>query len=1167
MLSKKVVWIGMAAAVAFLGGPLNAQDGRGTIRGRITDGSGAALVGAQIRVLNPENGATVSVTTNENGNYSVAYLLPGVYDLTVSFSGFKTTEKPGIEVRVNDILDVDLQLALGSATERVEVKAGTPLLETGNASLGEVVDQRRIEALPLQAGNANELVLIAPGVTNSTNLRQRKTSFNSASSQFTTNGNQLYSNEYTIDGVPDTFSNGGTQPLIAFQLPESAVGEFKVETSSFDASLGHTPGAVLNTVSRSGTNFYHGELHEWLINSALDADTFFQNLSGGTKPVYQDNRYGASVGGPVRIPKIYNGKNKTFFFYAWEANQWGKPTANVGSVPTDAEKNGDFSALLKLGSKYQIYDPLTTTLLPNGHYSRQPFKGNIIPPNRINLVAKAIQAYYAEPNSTGTADGQLNYTRNTKDTFDYYVHFVRIDHNFSERNRLFLRLNYDHYLESNSNFYNNIATGLKLTRTNHGAALDDVVLLSPSTILDLRYGLTHEQTPEQRRSSGFDLATLGFSPQLVALTNPKTATFPNVYMNAKALSKPSCTGSCTGTFSGFGNFQAGDGTITGLIHSWAPTVTQLRGNHGLHFGADLRLYRSFGFNGGYDVSPGFQFLPTYTNASDTAAAAPIGQEYAAFLLGIPAGQMARSASYATQNTYFAAFFHDDWRITPKLTLSVGLRYEYESPLSERFDRAVRGFDRIDTNPIAAQALANYVKNPIAQLPISQFEVRGGLMFSSPSNHSLWDGQKRNFLPRFGLAYQLNSNTVIRGGYGIFYDTIGVNRSPAIQTGFTATTPILASIDNGLHFIANTANPFPSGLLAAQGAAGGLATNLGQPLSAYPTTRLQPYAQRWSFGVQRLFAQQFVVEVGYVGNKAVRLPDDRNLNAVPNQYLSTLPVRDDATISALSKQVPNPFFGLASPYGRTIAVVDLLRPFPQFGDITETQPIGYSWYHSLQLRAERRFSHGYSLGFTYTWSKLMEATNFLNPADLLLARSIGQYDRPQRINFIAIFEVPIGRGRLIASGASRGRDALIGGWQLNSIVTFQSGAPLAFGDVIFNGDIRSIALPADKRSIYQWFNTSGFVTDPQKQRQFDIRTFPKYLPWVRGDGQSMWNLALSKSIFLKEPWQIQFRAECYDALNHVNFSDPDTTVTSSTFGRVSSQAGLSREFQFGLRLTF
>jgi hypothetical protein len=345
------------------------------------------------------------------------------------------------------------------------------------------VDQRRIEALPLQAGNANELVLIAPGVTNSTNLRQRKTSFNSASSQFTTNGNQLYSNEYTIDGVPDTFSNGGTQPLIAFQLPESAVGEFKVETSSFDASLGHTPGAVLNTVSRSGTNFYHGELHEWLINSALDADTFFQNLSGGTKPVYQDNRYGASVGGPVRIPKIYNGKSKTFFFYAWEANQWGKPTANVGSVPTDAEKNGDFSALLKLGSKYQIYDPLTTTLLPNGHYSRQPFKGNIIPPNRINLVAKAIQAYYAEPNSTGTADGQLNYTRNTKDTFDYYVHFVRIDHNFSERNRMFLRLNYDHYLESNSNFYNNIATGLKLTRINHGAALE---FLRPVRRIDLR---------------------------------------------------------------------------------------------------------------------------------------------------------------------------------------------------------------------------------------------------------------------------------------------------------------------------------------------------------------------------------------------------------------------------------------------------------------------------------------------------------------------------------------------------------------------------------------------------------------------------------------------------------------------------------------------------------
>jgi hypothetical protein len=364
-------------------------------------------------------------------------------------------------------------------------------------------------------------------------------------------------------------------------------------------------------------------------------------------------------------------------------------------------------------------------------------------------------SYYALPNIAGTATGQNNYTQSIKDIFNYYVHVVRVDHNFSEKNRMFVRLDYDHYLETDPGFYNNISGGVNLKRVNKGAAVDDVIVMSPSSILDLRYGLTQESAPEQRVSAGFNLASLGFSPQLVSLFNPATATFPNIYFNTAA-STSSCTGACTGTFSGFGNFNSGDGNDAGLIHEFSGTFTTLKGSHNLHYGAEFRLYRSFAFNGGYDVSPGLQFLPTYTNGPlDNSPVAPIGQEFASFLLGIPsAGQITRSASYADQNTYAAAFIQDDWKVTEKFTVNLGARYEYESPVTERYNRAVRGFDYTDPNPIASQAMANYAAHPVPGIPVSQFNVLGGLMFASPQNRDLWTQGPGHVLPRVGLAYQL-----------------------------------------------------------------------------------------------------------------------------------------------------------------------------------------------------------------------------------------------------------------------------------------------------------------------------------------------------------------------------------------------------------------------------
>lgn len=1167
-----------------------AQEGRGIITGTVADASGAVITGAEVRVVNQETRATASTHSNEGGNYTIPYLLPGTYDLTAQVAGFKKSERQSVEVRVGDVLKINVSLQVGSQTESVEVSAAAPLLETATVSIGQVVDQRRLTELPIQAGNAEELVLLTPGVVNTTNLKARKASFNNAASQFSTDGGAQFSNEYAIDGVANTFSVGSTpnNPVIAFQPPASAVSEFKVQTSAFDATLGHTPGAVVNLITKSGTSQFHGEAHEWLANSALDAPTFFVNRARLKKQVYQDNRYGASIGGPFHIPKVYNGTKRTFFFYAWEANKWGKPTSNVGTVPTAAEKNGDLSILM---GRNQIYNPFTTAPDPArpGHFKRDPFKCNgstpvplnpdrsqtggqncnIIPASLLDPVAKNIMTYYAAPN-TGTLEGKDDYTRATNDTFDYHVHFFRFDHNFSEKNRLFLRADYDYQLENQSNFYGNLATGLLLTRINHGLALDDVQVLSKSTVLDLRYGITETETPEHRRSKGFDVASLGYSPNLLSLLDRIVTTFPNVFIGKTPLAKP-CQGSCTGTFSGFGNFRDGDGTTTGMVHSLAASFDTFRGKHNFRYGTDLRLYRSFGARGGYDVSPGFQFLPTYTlGPSDDSASAPIGQEFAAFLMGIPSGKMTRSASYATQDKFVGFFLQDDWKVTTKFTFNIGLRYEYESPETERFNRAVRGFDRTTSNPIETQARANYATNPIPELPLDQFRVLGGLMFASPNQRGLWEGQESNFLPRVGLAYQIDDKTVVRSGYGIFYDTIGINRSIAIQTGFTATTPINASTDNGRHYIGTTANPFPSGLLAPIGAAGGLATNLGQPLTIYPVRRLQPYAQRWALSVQRLLPGQFLLDFGYVGNKGTDLPVDRELNPINPQYLSRSPEKDPNTISFLSRTFPNPFLGINSVYPTTIMRADLLRPYPEFGSITETQPIGYSIYHSLQVRAEKRFAHGYTLNVAYTWAKAMDGIRFLNPADTALEYLISENDRPHRLVISGLYELPFGKGRAFASDLPKALDYVIGGWQLNGVIAKQSGPPLMWGDVILRGNVKDIPLPSDQRSVDRWFNTSVFERDSSKQldQNFQIRTFPHFLPRVRAAGQSKWDFSLIKHFPLTERVNLQFRAESYDALNHPNFDPPSTNVTDPTkFGTVNSQGGLSREFQFALKLTF
>jgi hypothetical protein len=840
----------------------------------------------------------------------------------------------------------------------------------------------------------------------------------------------------------------------------------------------------------------------------------------------------------------------------FEDNRFGVPRQWVNTVPSAAERVGDFSELLRAGSTYQIYDPFSTVPAPNGRFSRQPIPNNIIPQNRLDPLGLKLAALYPLPNQPGTADGRNNFFLSNKAIQKTSQHMLRLDHAFSENHRAFIRGHYDFWKENKNESFGTGIQGLFSNRPNRGIALDDVIVINPTLVLNLRYGFTSTKWWEYRRSRGYDLASLGFSPNLLRLTTSESP-IPRLQL---------------GAFTAISNWENGDGTNSSLAHSFAGNFSKLAGRHSLRFGADIRVERSFNDRHPTGIVPTYSFPTNYTRGPfDNSPAAPVGQELASMLMGIPGGSMDVTASSALQNTFFGFFLQDDLRVTSKLTLNLGLRWEYEGPITERYDRLTARFDNTVSNPIEAEARANYARNPIPELAPANFRVPGGLTWvnTGGTGRSPFESEKNNWMPRIGLAYQFNSNTVIRGGYGIFYTVNGIYGIVPIQTGFSQSTPIQASLDSGLTYIASTANPFPNGLLQPAGAASGLTQNLGQGISFHNPDRRRSYSQRWSLGIQRKLFSEFVVDASYVGSRVTRLGVDREYNSTPAEYLSTSPVRDQARIDYLGANFPSPFFGIDPIYGRNMSRANLLRPYPQFGGITSEESIGYSWYHSLQTKIEKRFSYGYTMQFAYTFSKLMEATEFLNSTDPMPYEIISGLDRPHRVAASGIWEIPVGKARRFGSGMPGIVDAVVGGWQLGAVITAQSGAPLGWGNVIFNGDIKNIALPKDQRDVDRWFNTdAGFNRLSNQQLGSNIRTFPLRFSGIRGDDQRSWDFSIVKNFRLgSERVNLRFRADVYNAWNQTNFAGPNTAPTNSAFGRITGTDGDSRNWQLGLKLAF
>ncbi|MEK7754108.1 MAG: TonB-dependent receptor, partial [Acidobacteriota bacterium] len=659
-----------------------------------------------------------------------------------------------------------------------------------------------------------------------------------------------------------------------------------------------------------------------------------------------------------------------------------------------------------------------------------------------------------------------------------------------ESSRLFVRFHRDFWEEDKNRNFGNDVNGIILNRINRGLALDEVHMFSPGFLFNFRYGLSQQEFPQRRVSRGFDLASLGFSSNLLGLSDKALAAIPRI-----------SAGSLTALSQWEGD---GDGTTASISHNLVGAFTWLKGDHNVRFGADYLVFREFRNRFPADISPDFSFSSLWGRGPlDNSTAPPVGAEIVSLLAGIPNGSMNRSGSYAEQDLYLGLYVQDDFKITRKLVLNLGLRVEREWPITERFNRSVTQFDAASANPIEPKAIANYTANPMPELPVSQFKVKGGVTFAGGGGNprAYWSGQALLWTPRLGLAYQWTPKTVVRAGYGSFAGTLGILRTNSILAGFTKSTPMEPSPDNGLTWIATLQDPFPKGLLAAAGAAGGLETTLGQGTSFFAKNRKLPYAQRWSFGLQHQLPAGHMLEASYVGNRSTRVGVTRSLSFTPGQDYSTLPYRDQKTIDYLTANFRSPYYGLNPQFtSSTISREALLRQYPHFSNVQYEDEVGYSWYHSLQTRMEKRFSKGYTLQISYTWSKAMEATSFMNSFDAMPYESLAGIDRRHRLTGSGIWELPFGKGRRFGANWHPASNFFAGGWQLGGVYQRQSGEPIGWGQVLFTGDSSKVVLPSDQRNTDRWFNTDLFNRNSREQLDRNVRTFPYRFSNIRFDSQ-------------------------------------------------------------------
>jgi hypothetical protein len=1127
-----------------------AQEFRSTLLGRVSDPTGLGVPNAKVVVTKLDTNTRSETITGPDGNYTVPFLAPGAYQVTVEVSGFKKYDRSRVEIGTNERIAIDVPLQLGSTSESVTVSAEAPLLNSVTASAGQVITAREVETLPMNGNTPLALARNALGVIPKQKhlLNQVKPYDVGSAVDIALGGANAGSNEYLLDGVPNMSSAaraGGFSPSM------EAVEEVKVELYQADAAYGDTLGGTVNITTKSGTNRFHGALYEFNQTSALAANQYFLNAAGIDATITRSNQYGGTFGGPVRIPKLVNGKDTLFFFLAYEGFKDSTPGVSTSAVPTAAERTGDFSALLALGSSYQLFDP-KSGVLSGTNIVRQPLVANLIPASQINSVTKAYMQYFPQPNQTGKPDGENNYVV-PNPTINNFASWVgRADANISSRNKLFFTMHESSYTAAAADIFHNTATGQYSGMDLWGGVADDVHMFSPTLLLDTRLGITRSYSSSFIKSAGFDATQLGLPAYL------------NTYSQRRAMPRVAFSDS------NYAGLSTSPGSITPFLSAqWFTTLTKVMNRHNLKAGLDFRRYDANSLSPG-NSSGTFTFGTNWITGGTGKSAPAFGGSMADFLFGLPTGgSFDVNTAYAYRTYLFGYFMQDDWRVSPNLTINVGLRIEHETPNVERYNHIVNGFNSSAANSVSQAAAAAYAKSPISQMPASAFSALGGLTFASPSKRSGYSLPAFFPSPRLGISWLpsgLRNKTVVRAGFGVFNNSIGAYLTGP-TAGFSQNTALVPTNDSYLTPYATFSNPFPQGISTPTGSTLGVNTNLGAGISFFTPNITNPYSVRWNFDIQHEIGKDIMVQVGYVGNKQVHGTVANAISSTPLlPFLSRSPFRDQATINALGAVVANPFSGLlpgTSLNGTTASVSSLLQAFPQFSGVTQSNSNpGWGSFNELSMMVRKRFSQGLQATVNYQHSRQMNAYQN-NAGDYVLQAGVTSGDYPDHFVLTGSYELPFGRGKRFLSGAGKTLDLVVGGWILNSIYTWESGGALSWGNVIYLGG----SLDMQPRNLAHAFDVTRFERVSANQLSQNYRTFPQMFNNLRSDAANNTDLSMLKNFNVTERIHAQFRFEAFNALNRTAFAAPNLSPTSSAFGTITAQANTGRQIQMGLKLKF
>ncbi len=1141
----------LAAAVSTTMSGVFAQSYLGGVRGLIQDPAKATIATAKVTLTNEGTNVVRSGLSNASGEFVFSQVDPGTYTLSAEAPGFRKVERHSIIVGTQEFLTIDLKLEVGSVTESVQVTEEIPPLESSNASQGQVLDNQKLSDLPNLGRNPFMLSKIVPNVIPVGNPAYNRMEDQSGSSSISIAGGPVRGNNYLIDGVPITDSTN--RAIIIPSL--EAVQEVKIQANTYDAEMARTGGGMFNTLMRSGTNTYHGSAYGHLRRTDWDANSFFNNAAGrntdGTpkSPITDqpNTTWGASFGGKVFIPKVYDGKNKTFFYLGLEHYDDTQSSSSVLPTPTALEKTGDFSK-----SGVTIYDPFNTV---GG--VRQPFPGNIIPTSRINPVGLAIANNFQAPTSTPSSYGVPDLNAPGRLPCRAMQYTAKVDEDFFKWWRASLSYLRYYSLEPGNTEFPTVSSPnqWRLLRRVDTTQLNNTFSVNPTTVVTVRYGFNRFPNTSYDVSQGYNVSALGFPSSLVSQINPSLSQFPDILMSSLySLS-----------------VQDNNSFYVLASDNFSTSVSKYMGRHSLKAGFDYRRIKAAG-NDANDAAGQYSFNGVFTKSSPTAGG--VGVDLADMLLGYPSGGNIYTSSKLTDiANYYGLYIQDDVRVTSKLTLNIGMRWEHEPGVYEQNNGMIVNFDGTAANPLASK--------------VSGISPKGEVIYAGGGKTNVGNPYGSKWGPRFGLAYQMAPKTVLRAGYGVFFAPQFALGSPIATVGYNQTTAYNASTDSNATPAGSLSNPFPNGILQPVGNSLGTSTGLGQSFSFVDPNARSPYVQQFSLDVQRELPFGIATEVAYVGSRSKHLTlgaASINQNALDPSLLSL-------GNAALTASVANPFFGLIGTgtlSGAKVTESQLLLPYSAYGTISKLfTDNNKARYDSFVLKASKGFKNGLTFFSGFTWSRNWDESsggvgNTLNsgakapqnPYNMASEYAFSNIDSPFRWSSSVSYELPVGKGKaLLGNGGPMAY--ILGGWVINTVSVFQTGFPLQISQATNNnstfgyGSQRPNATgvsPVTSGSLEDrlggYINAAAFSTAPQGTFGNLSRTID-----MRGPGQVNWDMSVFKNFSIKEKLKAQFRTEALNATNTPLFYGPNVSYGSSSFGKITTQANFNRQLQLALRFSF